>query len=124
MDGSLMRVLTTLGYALPELLACAIALALLWSSAQAGKPRTVGLWGVGLMLACAVLQLGIGFYQNWMIDSMQGDSSGALTRMFALMGSVRLLVNCVSLTGFVLVVWALCQATRTHPTAPPRPSRA
>ncbi|HYM86460.1 MAG TPA: hypothetical protein VET30_06945 [Pseudoxanthomonas sp.] len=114
-----MRMLTTLGYALPELLACGVALAMLWSSARAGRPRNLGLWGVGLMLACAVLQLGIGFYQTWMIDSMQGDSAVGLSRVFALVGGVRLLVNCVSLAGFVLVAWGLCQATRTPHTASP-----
>ncbi|MET0893086.1 MAG: hypothetical protein ABWY01_05905 [Pseudoxanthomonas sp.] len=119
MQGSLTQMLTVLGYALPELLACGVALALLWSSAQRGKARDHGLWGAGLMLVCAVLQLGIGFYQAWMIDSMQGDSAIGMSRMFALVGAVRLLVNCVSLAGFVLVVWALCQATRTTRVAPP-----
>ncbi|NDK39372.1 hypothetical protein DT603_11015 [Pseudoxanthomonas gei] len=119
MDASLMRMLTTLGYALPELLACGVALALLWSSAQRGRARDHGLWGAGLMLVCAVLQLGIGFYQTWMIDGMQGDSAVGMSRLFALLGAVRLLVNCVSLGGFLLVVWALCQATRTSHAAPP-----
>ena len=115
-----MRMLTTLGYALPELLACAIALALLWSSAQAGRARQLGLWGVGMMLECAVLQLGIGLYQTCMIDGMQGGSASGMSQMFALVGGVRLLVNCVSLGGFVLVVWALCQATRAPRAAPPQ----
>lgn len=120
MEGSLMRALTSLGYALPELLACGAALALLWSSAQPGRPRRLGLWGAGLMLGCAVLQLGIGFYQAWMIERMQGESAVGLTRMFALLGGVRLLVNCVSLSGFLMVAWGLCQATRV-PRAPPTP---
>ena len=55
MDSFLIPALTTLGYSFPELLACGIALAMLWTAARPGKPRQLGLIGAGLMLACAVL---------------------------------------------------------------------
>ncbi len=119
MDSFLVQALTAFGYSLPELLACGIALAMLWSVAQPGRPRDLGLWGVGLMLACALLQLGMGVYQNWMIHRLEGDSARRLGSMFALLGGVRLLINCLSLTGLVLVVWGLCQATRAQRGAPP-----
>lgn len=111
MDSFLIPMLTTLGYSLPELLACGIALAMLWTTARPGKARQLGLIGVGLMLVCAVLQLALGFYQQWMLHS-QTDPAISLNRMFTLLSSVRLLVNCVSLTGLVLVAWGLCKATR------------
>jgi hypothetical protein len=118
-DALLMQMLTTLGYALPELLASGVALAMLWSSAQPGRPRELGLWGVGLMLLCALLQLGVGVYQTWMINNLQGDSSAALGRMFSMLGILRLLINCLSLTGLVIVVWGLCSATCATRAAPP-----
>lgn len=107
-----MQVLVSLGYALPELLACGIAIAMLWSGAQAGRARSLGLWGICVMLACAFLQLGLGLYQALMISQLQGDSASDPSRMFALLGSVRLVLNCAWLAGVLLVVQGLCLATR------------
>jgi hypothetical protein len=112
MDSFLIPALTTLGYALPELLACGIALAMLWTSARPGKGRQLGLAGIAVMLACALLQLALGLYQNWMIQSLAGDSATQIGTMLARLGVVRLLVNCVSLAGLVTIVWGLCKATR------------
>lgn len=112
MDSFLIPALTTLGYSFPELLACSIALAMLWSAARPGKPRQWGLIGIGLMLACAVLQLGVGLYQNWVIHSLAGDSATRISTIFAWLGAVRMLINCVSLAGLVMVAWGLCKATR------------
>ena len=112
MDSLLIPALTTLGYSLPELLACGVALAMLWTSARAGKPRQLGLIGIGLMFACALVQLALGLYQNWVIHSLAGDSAAHIGTIFAQLGIVRLLVNCVSLAGLLMVVWGLCKATR------------
>lgn len=121
MDGGVLtQFLVTFGYSLPELLACGIGLAMLWSSAQPGRPRTLGLWGVGLMLACAVLQLLLGLSQAWMINKMSGDSTASVSRMFGLLGGVRLLINCISLAGLLILVRGLClaaRAKRAQPTA-------
>jgi hypothetical protein len=111
MDSFLIPALTTLGYALPELLACGIALAMLWTAAHPGKPRQLGLIGVGLMLACAVLQLAVGLYQNWVIGTA-ADSATQIGMIFARLGMVRMLINCVSLAGLVMIAWGLCKATR------------
>lgn len=112
MDPFLVPALTTLGYAFPELLACGIALALLWTAARPGKPRQLGLIGVGLMLVCAILQLALGLYQNWVIQAASGGAATEISMIFARLGIVRMLVNCVSLTGLVIIVWGLCGATR------------
>ncbi|HET6783607.1 MAG TPA: hypothetical protein VFH12_07200 [Pseudoxanthomonas sp.] len=112
MGSFLIPALTTLGYSLPELLACGIALAMLWSAARPGKPRQLGLIGIGLMLGCAVLQLALGLYQNWVIHSLAGDSATQISTIFARLGAVRMLINCVSLAGLVMIAWGLCKATR------------
>ncbi|SDR09736.1 hypothetical protein [Pseudoxanthomonas sp. CF125] len=111
MDSFLIPALTTLGYSFPELLACAIALAMLWSAARPGKARQLGLIGIGLMLGCAVLQLGLGLYQNWVI-STAADSATQISTIFARLSAVRMLINCVSLAGLVMIAWGLCKATR------------
>ncbi|RZA35924.1 MAG: hypothetical protein EOP92_08060 [Lysobacteraceae bacterium] len=110
MDGMLMALLTTIGYSLPELLGCGIALAMLWSGAQPGKPRSLGLAGLGLMLACVLLQLAIGVYQTWMMQG--GGSALDLQSMFMALGIVRLLVNCFFVGGIVMLAWAVCLSTR------------
>ena len=112
-----MPMLTTLGYSLPELLGCGIAMALLWSGAQPGRPRSLGLAGLGMMLVCVLLQLGIGLYQNWMIQS--GGSAMDMQAMFMMLGIVRLLINCFFMGGVVLLAWALCQALRPQRAGPP-----
>lgn len=113
MDSFLIPALTTLGYALPELLACGIALAMLWTAARPGKARQLGLIGIGLMLTCALLQLAVGLYQNWVI-STAADSAVQISMIFARLGIVRMLINCVSLAGLVMIAWGLCKATRAE----------
>lgn len=112
MDSFLIPALTTLGYALPELLACGVVLAMLWTSARMGRPRQLGLIGIGLMLSCALLQLGLGLYQNWALHSLAGDSATQIGTLFARIGAIRMLINCVSLVGLVMIAWGLCKATR------------
>jgi hypothetical protein len=117
MDGLLVSSLTNLGYALPELLACGIALAMLWTTAREGKPRRLGLIGIGLMLLGILLQLGLSLYQNWMIQSSYGGAGVDLTRLFGLLGIVRALIQCVSMGGLVLIAWGLCKATQSNAVA-------
>ena len=117
MEGMLIPTLTTLGYSLPELLGGGIALAMLWTTARAGKPRQLGLLGVGLMLSATLVQLGLSLYQNWMIQSSYDGSMVDLNQLFQLVGIVRVLINCISVTGLVLVAWGLCKATQQQPAA-------
>ena len=112
MDSFLVSALTTFGYSLPELLTCGIALALLWTAARPGKPRQLGLIGAGMMLACAVLQLALGLYQAWVIQAANTGVAADISATFARLGIVRMLVNCVSLAGLVMIAWGLCRATR------------
>ena len=101
-----------LGYSFPELLACGIALAMLWTAARPGKARQLGLIGTGMMLACAVLQLGLGLYQAWVTQAANAGTATEIGVFFARLGVVRMLINCVSLAGLVMIVWGLCKATR------------
>lgn len=117
MEGLLISTLATLGYSLPELLAYGIALGMLWTTARAGKPRQLGLIGVGLMLSATLVQLGLSLYQNWMIQSSRVGSMVDLNQLFRLLGVVRVLINCVSVTGLALVAWGLCKATQQEPDA-------
>jgi len=112
MDSFLVSALTTLGYSFPELLACGIALAMLWTAARPGKPRRIGLIGIGLMLVCALLQLALGLYQSWVIQAASAGGATEIRMIFARLGIVRMLVNCVSLAGLVMIVWGLCKATQ------------
>jgi hypothetical protein len=48
---------------------------------------------------------------------IQAANAGAATEIsmiFARLGIVRMLVNCVSLAGLVTIVWGLCRATRSE----------
>ena len=111
MDSFLIPALTTLGYSFPELLACGIALAMLWTAARPGKPRQLGLIGIGLMLACAVLQLALGLYQNWVISSAV-DSATRISTIFARLGAVRHVDQLRFAGGVGDDCWGLCKATR------------
>ncbi len=116
-DSFLIPALTTLGYSLPELLACGIALAMLWTTARPGKPRQWGLIGIGIMLVCALMQLALGLYQTWAIHAAS-DTATSLNRLFMTLGIVRMLIGCASLAGLLLIVWGLCSATRPALSAP------
>ncbi len=85
---------------------------MLWSSARPGKPRQLGLIGAGLMLACALLQLALGLFQTWMIQAANDGAAMDISTVFAGLGAVRMLVNCISLAGLLMIVWGLCRATR------------
>lgn len=119
MDGSLLSLLSTIGYSLPELLGCGIAMALLWSGAQPGRPRSLGMVGLGIMLACVLLQLGIGLYQNWMVQN--GGGAMDMQGVFMALGLVRLLINCFFMGGVVMLAVALSQALRPTRAGPPPP---
>lgn len=72
----------------------------------------MGLIGAGLMLACALLQLALGLFQTWMIHAANTDAATDINSLFAGLGIVRMLVNCISLAGLLMIVWGLCGATR------------
>lgn len=109
--------LTSSAYVLPELLACGIGLAMLWTSAAPGRARSLGLAGIGLMLGCALLQLALGLNQQWTLHALQAsDGYADIGALMGVLNGVRVLVNCISMAGLVLLAWALCKATRATQT--------
>jgi hypothetical protein len=112
MDGMGMQVLTMAGYQLPELIAAVVALTMLWTSAGPGPARTKGFIGVGLTLFAGVCGFAMSVLQAWMYSS--NGAATDLQRYFALMGIVGILLNLLLAVGLVLIVWGLCQATRSN----------
>ena len=113
-----LQMLTMLGYLLPQIAACGIGFALLWTSARPGPPRQHGLLGIALISATVLLHAAIGVYQTWLI-AHAADSGAGLSTLMSALGVARFLINCVSAVGLVLLVQALCQATRTNDTVAP-----
>jgi hypothetical protein len=116
MDGMGMQLLTMAGYQLPELIAAAVALAMLWTSARPGPARSKGLLGVGMTLFAAICSLGMSVLQAWMYSN--SDTATGLQQVFAVMGAVGMLLNLLFAVGLVLIVWGLCQATRSSAPVP------
>jgi high-affinity Fe2+/Pb2+ permease len=69
------------------------------------------------MLACVLLQLGLGLYQNWMIQ--RGGGALDLQSRFMVLGIMRLLINCFFMGGVVMLAFALSRALRPHRAGPP-----
>lgn len=112
-----MQLLTMLGYLLPEIVACGIGFALLSTAARPGPARQRGRLGMALVSATVLLHAVIGVYQIWLFANA-GGGAGLSTLMSAL-GVARFLINCVFAIGLVLIVQALCQATRSGDALPP-----
>lgn len=113
---SLAQWFSLLAYSLPELFGLGIAIALLATSARPGPARRLGLIGIGTMSIAAIAGLGLNIYQQIMLASMAGDH-GAIPRMFAALGAIRIALNLVSMGGLLAIVWALCGATRVAANA-------
>ena len=64
-----------------------------------------------------LLQLALGLYQAWMIQAANAGAATEISAIFARLGIARMLINCVSLTGLVMIVWGLCKATRPEKSA-------
>jgi hypothetical protein len=112
MASFLLPALSSSAYVLPELLACGTGVVLLWTRAAPGRARSVGLAGIGLMLACALLQLGLGLYQQWTLHALRGGDYAEVSALMGVVGGLRVLVNCASMAGLVVLAWAFCVATR------------
>lgn len=101
--------LGTLGYALPELLGLGIALAMLLTDARPGPGRRLGLIGLGVMAAAALLSIGLVIVQNL---AVRGGALGDPSRTFALFSAAHVLLNVLSMGGLVTLVRGLCVRTR------------
>jgi len=106
----------TFAYALPELFALGVALALLMNHARAGAGRRLGMIGIATMLAASVVGLTISVLQNLLLSNTNnGGSNTDLHSMMSAISALRMLVNLASLGGLLTVVWGLCRATREPP---------
>lgn len=114
--GSLSQWLSLFAYAVPQLFAMGIALALLTTSARPGPARRLGLIGICTMLAVAVLSLGLSLYQQNVLANM-GSDHASIQRMFSIIGATHVVFNLVSMGGLLAVVWGLCGATRAATNA-------
>jgi uncharacterized membrane protein YjjP (DUF1212 family) len=103
-----MQWLTLLSFAIPELLAMGVALAMLAGNARPGPGRRLGLIGISAMVAAALAGTALSVVQGIVLQNAGGD----LQRMLGVMTSVRVLLHIVSLAGLLTVVWGLCRATR------------
>jgi len=108
--------LNLLGYALPGLIGLGIALALLLGNARPGPGRRLGLIGVGIMLAAAVLSVGLAIAQNLIVLGNTGDTA-AMSRSFALIGIAHVVLNVLSMAGVVTLTWGLCRQSHATPQA-------
>ena len=111
---SLIQVLTLFGYALPELLGCGIALAMLLSGARPGPGRKQGVTGLALMLGSVVIGLLLSLWQNWSVQARfaAGDGTVEIAHFYAAMGVVRILFHLVYMAGLLLLAWGFCRASK------------
>lgn len=103
-----MQWLTMAAYALPEFFGLGLALVLLISNARQGPGRKLGLIGISLMLGAIVIGFGLSILQTVWIENGRDTLQG----MFQALTAMRVLLNVISMTGLVTVVWGLCRATR------------
>ena len=113
MDALPIQMLTVAAYHLPHLLACAVALALLWMWTQASPGRAQALWGSGLLLGSALLQLALGLVQALHIHRM-AESGGTPGSIFAIISAGNLLLGVIASVGLVLLAWGASKAMRAR----------
>lgn len=111
---SLIQVLTIFGYALPELLGCGIALAMLLSGARPGPGRKQGVTGLALMLGSVMISLLLSLWQNWFVHARldAGDSTVEIAHFYAAMSVARILCKLVYMAGLLLLAWGFCRASK------------
>ncbi len=110
---SLIQVLTIFGYALPELLGCGIALAMLLSGTRPGPGRKQGVTGLALMLGSVTIGLLLSLWQNWFVQARFAAGDGTeIAHFYATMSVVRILCNLVYMAGLLLLAWGFCRASR------------
>ncbi len=104
----LLPLLSALGHQLPHLIACAVALGLLWGWARPGTPRTLGLVGAGILLLTALA--GGALMTLQMMSVYHPTSAMPALRIY---GLLHMVLNLASAAALVLIAHALCKATRT-----------
>ena len=119
-DGFIFQAVTMLGYHLPDLLASATALALLWGWTSAAPGRALALAGAAMVLASSLLRAAASVGQSWIIYNNDGsyDSISAMITMFSAVG---VLLSLVWAAGLVMLALGACQAMRARAEQPVRP---
>jgi hypothetical protein len=108
---SFSTLLFTLTAYMPDLIGLGIALIMLLGSARPGRERRNALVGIAIMAISTLARMGLTFYQNSIFAS--GAASSDVAGMMNLFMSVHTALNLITIAGFLMVVWALCRATRT-----------
>ncbi len=112
MDSSaITQMLTTIGFFLPDAIGFGVALIVLMTNAHSGQVRRWGVIGVSVMLLCTGCGLALTLYQNHLIAAAAGNVID-MAHYFGMIAAIRMLLNIVSMAGFLLVIWALCKATQ------------
>lgn len=100
-NGVVMQLLTTLLFQLPVVLVYVIGLALL-ATRRPGRPRTLGLCGLSIMLLVMLLGTALSVLPMWLM------SRGASLSEFTLwLGVLRTVLSLMLTVGVLLVVLAL-----------------
>lgn len=100
-DGFLLQLSQTVLFQIPVLLVYVIGLGLLFTR-RAGRPRTLGLWGLGLLLLVVVAGTALSLLPLWLLS--QGASFGQYAAAFSVLRGFSGLMAAV---GVLLVVLAL-----------------
>lgn len=100
-DGFVLQLLTTLLFQLPIVLVYVIGMGLMVTR-RPGRPRTLGLWGLGLLLLVVFAGTALSLLPVWLFS--RGASFYQYSTMFAVL---RAITGLMSATGVLLVVLAL-----------------
>lgn len=100
-DGLLGQLLSTVLFQVPVFLVYVIGMGLMVTR-RAGRPRTLGLWGLGLLLLVVVVGTALSLLPMWLFA--QGASFSQYATMF---GLLRGLTAMMSAAGVLLMVLAL-----------------
>lgn len=112
-SANLIQMLTTFGFALPEVLGCGIALAMLLGGARSGPGRRLGVTGLALMLGSVLVGLLLSLWQNWYVQArLDAGDSYDIARFYSATSMVRILFNLVYMGGLLLLAWGFCKASK------------
>ncbi|WP_369942289.1 hypothetical protein [Xanthomonas medicagonis] len=100
-DGILLQLLKTVVFQIPVLLVYLIGMGMLVTR-RAGRPRTLGLWGLGLLLLVVIVGTALSLLPAWLLS--QGASFGQYAVAFSVL---RAFTGLMAAVGVLLVVLAL-----------------
>lgn len=109
---SFSTILFTLTAYMPDLIGLGIALIMLLGSARPGVARRNAVVGVVIMVISTMARMGLTFYQNSIFAS--GAATGDVAGMLNLFMALHVALNLITIAGLLMVVWALCRATRAN----------